>query len=432
MSNPVVSPRFYETTELPAWTQMTDNAPAPGEIVWSGKVAPPAIGSHIVVRMNGCGPAIVTGYFVEEGYLGLVCELTNAPEWHKKQNNNDPRGHVFGPEFDMPAPVDLPPQGVPMSRPGEALLPMDSGMVNRAAAVCVERYKATGKTEFSTRDFTAVYYPELAEVVIQWAVETPAGALLTCSETVELRLVDVPARRDSVSPAVAAWYRFNRARGYTAADSILQARMNAARGRAVPAVAERADLLDHGDVIRLRDWQGKPLTLVVAIAPDYAHGAPWKAEDGHGPVSGWTRDPKRPGERVLSEDGASRRYYDFQEAMRIARRDGWGIAPELRAKLEAEKGRPLTRGELAEEAVKQDFNRLRDWCLDRWQYVGVTVFHMQHDVEEYPDQIADSLPFGNRESESLWGIESDCVEYISTVARELAAELAARIIRHDI
>lgn len=66
---------------------------------WGGQHAPPAIGTEIYVTINNCGPAIVTGYFIEDNWLGLRCRLTNPPEWHVKQNKGNPNGHVFGPEF---------------------------------------------------------------------------------------------------------------------------------------------------------------------------------------------------------------------------------------------------------------------------------------------------------------------------------------------
>lgn len=72
---------------------------APGVTKWSGTEPPPAIGSEIVVTINNCGPAVVTGYFTHGGFLGLRCRLLNPPAWHVKQNKGNPNGHVFGAEF---------------------------------------------------------------------------------------------------------------------------------------------------------------------------------------------------------------------------------------------------------------------------------------------------------------------------------------------
>lgn len=75
---------------------------APGKALWSRAdgAPPPAIGDRIRVTMNSCGPAIVTGYFVQDGWLGVRCTLLDPPDWHKRQNNGvATNGHVFGPEF---------------------------------------------------------------------------------------------------------------------------------------------------------------------------------------------------------------------------------------------------------------------------------------------------------------------------------------------
>lgn len=49
--------------------------------------------------------------------------------------------------------------------------------------------------------------------------------------------------------------------------------------------------------------------------------------DGHGPVTAWTTRSKHPGELVINKDRGRARYYDFAEACRIARRDGWDAEP---------------------------------------------------------------------------------------------------------
>jgi hypothetical protein len=173
---------------------------------------------------------------------------------------------------------------------------------------------------------------------------------------------------------------------------------------------------------------------------------PWDYEDGHGPVSDWTTRDKRAGELVLCEDRGSRRFYDFAAACRIARRDGWGFLPW---KLEIRRDAPsqgdgaacggwaiagpfkahdpenfnraiaevcrrhretMTPREYAARAAMRDFKRLRDWCDDTWCYVGVIVAPVCECCGE-PDE--------NR-AQSVWGIESDCEEYIRDTAEELA------------
>jgi len=80
------------------------------------------------------------------------------------------------------------------------------------------------------------------------------------------------------------------------------------------------------------DWttfEHAGLTFRAKIERDDDMGAPWDEHDGRGPVSDWTTRDKLPGELVLSEDrrGRSKRFYDFAEACRIARKEGWGFLP---------------------------------------------------------------------------------------------------------
>ena len=190
-------------------------------------------------------------------------------------------------------------------------------------------------------------------------------------------------------------------------------------------------------------------------------GAPWDEHDGHGPVSGWkhhafgqgTKPPKRAGELILLWDCGSYRTYDFAEACRIARRDGWGVAPY---RMETEHGKnglcrinaqwfegrelvaistdwhddindaireayakhratfPSARA-YAARAARADFERLSAWCNDKWHWCGVIV------------ELLDDSGDGTGDTEALWGIESDCDEYHAEVARELASEIIARL-----
>lgn len=96
----------YDTFQtLPAFTRaiwegdklMNPEAPTR----WSNAAPPPAIGTRITITMNRLGPATVTGYFAEDGWLGLLVTLHDAPDWHRKQRNGDNRGHIFGPEFKL-------------------------------------------------------------------------------------------------------------------------------------------------------------------------------------------------------------------------------------------------------------------------------------------------------------------------------------------
>ena len=144
---------------------------------------------------------------------------------------------------------------------------------------------------------------------------------------------------------------------------------------------------------------------------DRDHGEPWKEECGHGPVSDWTTRSKSAGERLLVADAYSGRYYDFAEAMKIAKRDGWGLNVDELAKLTKRLGHTPTKGQITEAAVEHDFQYLKDWCDDKWHYIGVIVTLYN----------ADGVPQDDR---SLWGVE-DSGDYYQTVASELADELIA-------
>lgn len=141
--------------------------------------------------------------------------------------------------------------------------------------------------------------------------------------------------------------------------------------------------------------------------------APWKREDGHGPVSDWRRHafgmgskpPKAPGEMILWWDHGMYCTYDFAAAVRQAKAEGWDAPPYGEG----------TRGQRAHRAAMADFNRLREWCAGRWSYVGIEVTLL--------DDFGDDMG----ESESLWGAESDADEYLAEVANELADEIIHRM-----
>lgn len=171
--------------------------------------------------------------------------------------------------------------------------------------------------------------------------------------------------------------------------------------------------------------KARGLTFSVTIHADDDNEAPWSREDGHGPVRVSRRESyfvrygvgdKRPGERALATDRGRAFLYDWQGAMKQARAEGWGLAPEELAKMTARIGREPTRGEVCEAAVRADFNRLRGWLHDEWYYCGVVVTLRDVDGDDV-----------DGETESLWGIESDAGDYLAEVASELAEELASRI-----
>jgi hypothetical protein len=143
--------------------------------------------------------------------------------------------------------------------------------------------------------------------------------------------------------------------------------------------------------------QGRTFTL--RIERDDYMGEPWKEDDGHGVVSEWQRRQKRPHERILVSDRDSHRFYDVRESMKIALRDGWGCGIDGH--------QHATKRAAAACAVDRDFEHLRAWCADEWEWVSVIVTH-------------------GDETASLSGIESNAGEYLMETARELADEIIAR------
>lgn len=142
----------------------------------------------------------------------------------------------------------------------------------------------------------------------------------------------------------------------------------------------------------------------IEIERDEGTGEPWKEHDGHGPVSEWTTRDKNPGERVLVTDRNHRRYYDWAEAIKIAKRDGWDAEPYGKG----------TKGEQAARAVERDYEYLRAWCNDEWHWIGyiVTVY------DEGGNEVS---------KDSLWGIDDE--DYAVREAKDEAKRIA--VSHHD-
>ena len=111
------------------------------------------------------------------------------------------------------------------------------------------------------------------------------------------------------------------------------------------------------------EYTHKGFTFTVTLTHDDGMGPPWKEHEGHGPVTDWLTRDKYPGEMVLSEDRGSKRFYDFQAAVKIAKKEGWDTAPYNTG----------TRGERAARAAMADFKYLKDWCDDKWWWCYVEV-----------------------------------------------------------
>lgn len=142
-------------------------------------------------------------------------------------------------------------------------------------------------------------------------------------------------------------------------------------------------------------------------------GAPWKEHDGHGPVRHTNHSHrsrmagKQPGERPLNSADRNhyQYFYDWQEAMKLAKKDGWGLGLDEYMKLMCELRRVPTKGQVWERAVQRDFDYLARWVNDDWHWCGIVVRDIETGVEH-----------------SLWGIEIN--EAVSDYHNEIISELA--------
>lgn len=141
--------------------------------------------------------------------------------------------------------------------------------------------------------------------------------------------------------------------------------------------------------------------VTATVYDDDNADAPWDSEDGHGPVTDWTRRPKASGEWILSEDHGSHRFYDFAAAVKIARRDGWGAPGD-------EGMKPV---EKAAHAALADFKALKAWCNDDWRYVGIAVTVSRNGVT-----------LTGQYDHAVWGIEANSGSDNSHLG-EVAADL---------
>lgn len=144
----------------------------------------------------------------------------------------------------------------------------------------------------------------------------------------------------------------------------------------------------------------KGVDFVGYVEPDNDGEAPWDMEDGHGPVRVMTHrldGRKRPGERVIHQDGHTVWLYDWQKACAIARADGWNAEP-------------FDAPNQIERAVTADFNYLQRWLQGEWHYVGVCVRRATDSPKD-------------RYNHALWGIESGDRKTITEVMDELADQI---------
>ena len=141
------------------------------------------------------------------------------------------------------------------------------------------------------------------------------------------------------------------------------------------------------DIIHTEDFTtAKGTHYRVEVSYDDFADEPWNYCDSHGPVSEWTTRDKRAGEVILAADGRSKRFYNFQEAIKKAKAEGW----------DAEPYKTGTKGEQAVRAVMTDFKHLKAWCDDEWHYVVLRVALIDsegEEITEYDDYLG-GVEFG--------------------------------------
>jgi hypothetical protein len=58
------------------------------ELQWVANKPLPAVGSEVTVKINGIGRSKVLRYYVEHGFIGLVVQPVNPPDWYRMQNES--------------------------------------------------------------------------------------------------------------------------------------------------------------------------------------------------------------------------------------------------------------------------------------------------------------------------------------------------------
>ena len=161
----------------------------------------------------------------------------------------------------------------------------------------------------------------------------------------------------------------------------------------------------HTVTTEIGDWRA-----VATLEEDHDQSPPWKTDDGHGPVREarrHTSPPKHAGEIVMHEGCRTIWLYDYAEACRMARRDGWGTRDGQQP--------GETARQYAARAARADFAALRAFLRDEWYYVGVVV----------------TVSYKHTElgTASLWRVDCNYPgsdnAYLDEVAAEMLAEAVA-------
>jgi hypothetical protein len=207
---------------------------------------------------------------------------------------------------------------------------------------------------------------------------------------------------------VREYYRHERAQGSRPDQALIHARYlarygdeqgwNKPRNKKLDLLPSTGCAYDGDKVTELP--QG--YSVKVEFQRDNEGRAPYEESDGHGVVV--RERSRREGEHweawLLYSERHTYIYYDYEQTLPRAIKDGWNTSPfndglDERAK--------------AYKAMRADYEFLRRWFNDDWWYVGLIVTLYKDGTE-----IAE---------ESVWGIDSDSIGYLADTARGYVARM---------
>lgn len=191
------------------------------------------------------------------------------------------------------------------------------------------------------------------------------------------------------------FYKLNRKDGRRASQALSIAKYEAKYKQ-----SKKLDILPY----RYEAYKGEEITILpndwkikVEFQHDSDSGPPWEECDGHGVVCDWEHGRREYDDSwILQKDRHSYLYYDWKASLKLAFKDGWGCKPYDTSS--------------AMDAVKSDFEFLRRWCNDEWWYVGMIVTLYDENNKELHE-------------ESVWGFDSDSIDYLCSEARSWAAHM---------
>lgn len=123
--------------------------------------------------------------------------------------------------------------------------------------------------------------------------------------------------------------------------------------------------ISDGEVLVIRGYQ-----VQVRIEYDADGEYPWENCVGMGHIR---REHNRRNKRAGEQPFGSCWMFDFRKTTEEAKRDGWGIGKDDEAVMAQKLGRPPTRAEVTSESVRRQFEYLKAWATDEWQYYGYVV-----------------------------------------------------------